>query len=223
MDKVLVILPAYNEEKSIGQVIDEIRALEKGYDILVVDNNSKDKTAAIAKSKGVQYLFVKEQGKGCAMNRAFEGAGSWDYTCVVMMDADGTYPAAYIPIFLQDLGTKYDAVLGCRWRKEKGSMSLANRFGNKVLTEMANLLFGTDIHDLCSGMWAFCNEWAYALGGTLSSKGFTLEAEMLARLSKWNLRIGEVPIVYRPRVGEAKLHIVDGLRIARCLIRERFR
>lgn len=223
MGKVIVVLPAYNEEKTVGKVIDEIRSLGQGYGILVVDNNSTDKTAEIAKAQEVQYLFVKEQGKGCAISKAFLGSATWDYDCVVMIDADFTYPASYIPILLKDLGTKYDVVLGWRKYKIRGSMTTTNKFGNYLLTKLACLLYGSNIHDVCTGLWAFCNEWAYALSSTLESKGFMLEPEMFSRLKKWNLRIGEIPIEYRPREGEAKLHIVDGLRIAWCLIRERFR
>jgi len=223
VDKVLVVLPAFNEEKSLGKVIDEIRTYCPTYDILVVDNNSTNGTAKVAQEKGVQFLFVKEQGKGCAINEAFLGAAHWEYSCVVMMDADFTYPAAYIPYLVGRLGGEYDVVLGWRKYKARGSMTTTNKIGNYLLTKLANVLYGTNIHDVCSGMWAFCNEWAYSLGGSTESKGFTLEAEMFSKLRKRNLRIGEVAIDYRAREDKPKLRVWDGFKIGYYLVRERFR
>ena len=214
MDKVIVVLPAYNEEKTVGKVIDEIRLLGLGYDILVVDNNSTDKTAEIAKARGVQYLFVKEQGKGCAISKGFKSVSG----TTVIMDSDYTYPAAYIPALVGSL-KEYDVVLGWRKYKDPGAMTSTNSIGNYLLTKLANLLYGTHIHDVCTGMWAFRDVRPLVI----ESKGFTLEPEMLIQARRYGWKIGEVSIHYRAREGTSKLNILDGFKIGAYLLRERFR
>ena len=219
MEKVcIVLLPAYNEEKSIGKVIDEITALPYKYGILVVDNNSKNGTAEIIRKavieKGIQTIFVEEQGKGHAVQKALmfiDGP-------MILMDSDFTYPACYIPALVEGL-ERYDVVIGYRKKKDKDSMTLTNKVGNYLLTKLANLLYGTHIHDVCSGMWAFRD----ARPLVVESTGFTLEAEFLIQSSRYKWKIGEIPIHYRAREDKPKLRVIDGFRIGAYLIRERLR
>lgn len=222
---VCVILPALNEEQTIGKVIDEIpRATlaDQGYhvEILVVDGNSSDRTVEIAKDRGASVISEPRRGKARAMRTGFEATNA-DY--IFMLDADYTYPATYIPNMLKLL-EKYPVVIGSRLRgkREAGSMRRFNSIGNYFLTAAANILYGTWISDLCTGYWGFRGEVVRDLN--LTSTGFQLEAELLIQITKKGYKIGEIGVHYRCREGKAKLSGVrDGLRIARFLLFRRFR
>jgi dolichol-phosphate hexosyltransferase len=221
---ICVILPALNEEQSIGKVIDEIpRAeLEKtGYrvEVLVVDGSSTDRTVEIAQSHGAKVLIEPRRGKGRAMRTGLDVAKA-DY--IFMLDADYTYPATYIPQMLQLL-KKYPAVIGSRLqgKRDSGSMRRFNTVGNYWLTGLANLLYLTRISDVCTGYWGFRGDVIRNLH--LKSDGFQFEAELLVRLRKQGYKIGELPVNYRCREGKAKLSgLKDGFAIARFLITNRF-
>jgi glycosyltransferase involved in cell wall biosynthesis len=222
--KVCIVLPTLNEALSIGNVIEEIpqRTLEeKGYhvDVLVVDGNSTDPTIQIARDKGARILVEYRKGKGRAIRTALEEINA-DY--IFMLDGDYTYPTTYIPAMLEVL-QKYPVVIGSRLKgkRQKGALRLLNLIGNRVLTLMANILYGTRISDLCTGYWGFRREVIQNLN--LTSEGFQLEAELLTQLARKGYKIGEVPILYRSRSGKAKLKVLqDGIRIARFLIVRRF-
>ena len=149
MKKVSVILPALNEEKTIGETIDEILRTDmetSGYDveILVVNNGSIDKTRAIAEKKGAVIITEPRKGKGNAIRRALESING-DF--VFILDADYTYPATYIPQMLGLLEIRYDVLIGSRLKGEmdKGAMKRFNLTGNHLLTLMANILYGIDL------------------------------------------------------------------------------
>jgi dolichol-phosphate hexosyltransferase len=225
LEKVCIVLPTLNEALSIGEVIEEIprRALkEKGYvvDVLVVDGNSTDHTLKIAQEKGARIIVEPRRGKGRAIRTALEETHA-DY--VFMLDGDYTYPTTYIPEMLELL-KKYPVVIGSRLRgkRQKGALRRFHLLGNHLLTLFANVLYGTRISDLCTGFWGFRRDVIQNLN--LTSDGFQLEAELLTQLSRKGYKIGEIPIVYRARVGKAKLTVLkDGIRIVRFLISNRFR
>ena len=224
--EVYIIIPALNEEKTIAQVIEEIPRKEiegQGYrvEILVVDNNSTDRTEEIAKEKGVRVILEPRRGKGRAISTAFRAING-DF--VFLLDADYTYPASYIPEMLRLLEEKYDVVLGSRLkgRMEKGAMTKLNWLGNHLLAWLATLLYGTRISDLCTGCWGFRGRVVKDL--KLRATGFELEAEMFVEIARKRCRIAEVPIHYRRRPTPAKLKSLrDGFKIAKTLIRKRFR
>jgi dolichol-phosphate hexosyltransferase len=223
--KVCIILPTLNEALSIGQVIEEIpRSVleQKGYqvDILVADNSSTDSTLKIAQDKGARILVESRRGKGRAIRTALDDANA-DY--IFMLDGDYTYPTTYIPEMLEVL-KRYPVVIGSRLRgkRQKGALRRLHLLGNHLITLFANILYGTRISDLCTGFWGFRREVIQNLN--LTSDGFQLEAELLIQLAKKGYKIGEIPIVYRVRVGKAKLAVMkDGFRIARFLVAKRFR
>jgi len=219
MSNLTVILPARNEEESIGVVIDEIRALPVKYDILVVDNNSKDDTYNIAFYKEARVVTAELQGKGNAMRKGFRLVNS---PYVVMMNSDYTYPAAYIPYFHELLSDGYDVVVGYRRWKQGGSMSLINSFGNKALSLLASILYGKRIRDLCTGLWAFRKEVLDEF--EIKSNGFTLEAELFIEVVRHGCDLVQVPISYRTRIGgsRAKLKVWNGFEIGWFLIKGRF-
>lgn len=225
MKKVSVILPALNEEETIGKIIDEIPKTHmetNGYDIeiLVVDNGSIDRTRKIAEEKGAAIITEPRKGKGNAIRRALESVNG-DF--VFILDADYTYPATYIPQMLGLLEIRYDVLIGSRLKGEiaKGAMKKFNFIGNHLLTLMANILYGTRISDLLSGYWGFRREVANEL--KISATGFELEADMFIDIIKKGYRIGEIPIRYRRRVSPSKLGCFkDGLKIGYHLLKKRF-
>jgi glycosyltransferase involved in cell wall biosynthesis len=222
---ISIIIPALNEEKTIVRVIEEIprEQLENmGYkvSIVVVDNNSTDRTKQLAEGKGVIVISETRKGKGRAITTAFESA-SEDF--IFMLDADYTYPATYIPQMLRLLELDYDVVLGSRLKGkiEKGAMGKRNLLGNHLLTMLANLLYRTNISDLCTGYWGF--RGAIVRDIKLDANGFDLEANLLAHIAQKHCRIGEVPVYYRRRLTPSKLvGFRDGYIIVKTLIKMRF-
>ncbi|UCF07505.1 MAG: glycosyltransferase [Thermoplasmata archaeon] len=227
-NQVSVILPALDEELTIGKVIDgiPIKQINKrgyGVDIMVVDGHSKDNTQEIARMKGARLILQEGKGKGLGVKAAFE-ASEGKY--IFMMDSDDTYPAIRILDMLSLLeNEEYDVVLGSRLAGEimPGAMSKLNYMGNRVLTRTANMLFpnGRRITDLCTGMWGFRDEVVRKLA--LEARHFDIEAEMYAKCVKMGYNIGEVPIEYRKRITPSKLSSMKhGVSIARRLLRERW-
>lgn len=221
-----VVIPALNEAATIGMVLDEIpfdQLASAGFAAraVVVDNGSTDATAEIARGRGAQVIVESLRGKGNAMRRAFRETKA-DY--VVMLDGDATYPATHIPDMLEVLRNGHDVVIGSRLRGKRapGSISRVNIIGNHLLTWIACILYGKRTSDLCTGYWAFRGSALPLL--QLTSRGFTLEAELFSEVARNRLSLGEVAINYRRRPTPTKLRALrDGARIARILLRKRFR
>ncbi len=228
-NQISVILPALDEERTIGRVIDglPIRPLvERGYDIdiMVVDGHSTDDTQKIALEKGARLILQQGRGKGLGVRAAFK---AFEGRYLFMMDSDDTYPGHHILDMLPLLESgKYDVVLGSRLNGtiQEGAMSKMNYFGNKVLTRTANVLFpnGHKVSDLCTGMWGFRGDVIGKLD--LEAEHFDIEAEMYAKCVKMGCRIGEVPIEYKKRVSPSKLSsLKHGLAIGKRLFMEKWR
>ncbi len=223
---VSIIIPALNEKLTIGKVIDEIpkEDLQKvgyGVEIVVVDNNSTDGTAEIAKEKGVKVIVESIKGKGRAVRTGFKSAGV-DF--IFILDADYTYPATYIPRMLEFLREGCDVVIGSRLKGQMkdGAMSRMNLVGNRLLVFMANTLYRTRISDLCTGYWGLTRRVIEEL--ELNAEGFELEAAMFAEIAKKGYKIAEVPIYYRRRTTPGTLSALkDGIKIGWTLLTMRFR
>jgi dolichol-phosphate mannosyltransferase len=227
-DLISVLLPALDEEKTIGSVINSIPTQQlknMGHDveIVVVDGNSKDRTQDIAIEKGARVLAQKGEGKGMGVRTAFEELNG-DY--LFMLDADGTYPGHYILDMLPLLRSgRYDVIMGSRLNGsiQPGAMSKLNYLGNKMLTRTANRLFanGHKISDVCTGMWGFNKSVIKNLD--LTAIQFEIEAEMFAKCMKKGYKIGEIPIEYRKRPNKSKLRSMrHGSKIFSRLLTERF-
>ena len=223
-NSICIIIPALNEELTVGKVIDEIprQNLEtEGYqlDVIVVDNNSNDRTKQVAQDRGARVIIEPRRGKGRAVRTALDLIKA-DF--IFMLDADYTYPATYITDMLGVLRHGQQIVIGSRLkgRREKGAMSWFNLIGNMILTLLARVLYRVKISDICTGFWGIRGEIVPKLN--LSTNGFQFESELFAELVKNGYRIAEVPIYYRRREGETKLiRIVDGFKIAFTLIAKR--
>ncbi len=218
MKETTVLLPAYNEAEAIRPTIDDIRDHASRAKIIVIDNNSSDDTANIARDTGVTVLEVKQQGKGNAIRAALK---TLDTKYCIMMDSDYTYPAKHLPEIENKLIEKADIVLGYRSTREQGAMTATNRLGNVALSTLASILYGYRIKDVCTGLWGFRKEALEKF--TLTSTRFTLEADLFINAVRSKCRIEQIPIEYRARLSgsKAKLKVWDGFGIAWFLLKGR--
>ncbi|UCG71100.1 MAG: glycosyltransferase family 2 protein [Thermoplasmata archaeon] len=223
--RVSIIIPTMNEEASIGEVIDTIHVAMKdfkgGYEIVVVDTDSKDRTVEIAKAKGARVIDEPRRGYGRAYKTGFERA---EGEIIATLDADCTYPAEDIPGLVKILDSENLDFITCDRlsRLEKGVMSAKHRLGNWILKVTTNILFSMRIKDSQSGMWIFKKSILEKIH--LTSDGMPLSEEIKIEAWKKGLRAKEVPVIYRMRKGEAKLQSwKDGWRNLKFLFSKRFK
>jgi len=216
---VCVLLPTLNEAGSVAGLIARIRRMEPDSRIVVVDSGSTDGTPAIAKHAGAELVELRERGKGLAIRKAFEEI---DADRLVLLDSDGSYAPEEIPGMLAALD-KCPVAVGNRFcgKMKPGAMDPLNAFGNRMLTLLANLLYGKRIHDVCSGSWAFRRDAYKAMA--IDARGFDVEANFYTECARKRIAICEVPVSYGKREGTSKLNVLDGFRIGVYLIRERLR
>jgi glycosyltransferase involved in cell wall biosynthesis len=200
-----VIIPTKDEEGSITAVIQETNEALEGIDheIIIVDASS-DKTPLEAVRAGAKV--VKQIGSGGVGEGLVQGFYWARGEYVVFFDGDGTYVPKDIHRVIEPLlGDEADLVNGNRFADmEKGAMTFRNRLGNLFLSWLGNMLFHTSIKDSQSGMKAFRRN--LLLRVTLWERGFPICSEILAEASKLGLRITEVGITYRKRIGKTKLN-----------------
>jgi glycosyltransferase involved in cell wall biosynthesis len=189
----------------------------------VIDGNSKDRTAEIAESCGVNVIFQNGRGKGSALVQAFAHEhvkGS----AVVMMDADGSMNPSELPALIEALEIGNDVVKGSRYLKGGFSedMSLIRRIGNTFFVLLTNLLWSANYTDLCYGFAVFKKDALEKIYPQLRSKNFEIEAEIFIKAKKLGLKIAEVPsIELRRRYGKSNLNALrDGFRILKAIIKE---
>ena len=219
--EVSIILPCLNEEQAVGQVIDEAwRGLENADvegEIVVVDNGSTDRSAAIADDHGARVVHESRRGYGSAYLRGLAEAKG---DIIVMADADGTYPLDDLRPFIDAIRAGDDMVLGSRFQGKihRGAMPWAHRWiGNPVLTTILNVFFGVKVSDAHCGLRAISREAVPVLH--LQSTGMEFASEMILKAAKRGLKVGDIPIDYRPRVGESKLNTFrDGWRHLRFML-----
>jgi hypothetical protein len=202
-----VVIPCLNEEKAIATVVEQAHEAlgDAGIagEVIVVDNASDDRSAELARAAGATVVYEPRRGYGSAYLAGFAAARG---TYILMSDADGTYPLEAIPAFVEKLRDGAELVMGSRFRGqiEPGAMPWTNRYiGNPVLNGMLNVMFHCDVSDAHCGLRAVRRDALPALG--LSATGMEFASEMVIKAGKRNLRIDEIPIDYRPRVGESKL------------------
>ena len=200
---VTVVIPTINEEGGIGKTIEQVpRPEDMDIEILVVDTDSTDKTKKVARSKGATVVNESRRGYGRAYKTGFEKAKG---DIIATLDADCTYPAEMIPELVRTLQNEgLDFITTNRFAMmKKGAMSRKHKFGNWVLNVTTRLLFGVKIKDSQSGMWAFRRSILEKL--ELVSDGMPMSEELKIEAYKKGFECKEVPIEYRPRVGEVKL------------------
>jgi glycosyltransferase involved in cell wall biosynthesis len=204
-------------------VLDEVHEAFEGtaraYEILVVDTQSQDRTVAIAREKGARVVPEDRRGYGRAYKTGFDAA---EGELISTLDADWTYPASEIPrvaTLLEEEG--WDFVSCDRLSLlDSEAMEVHHRLGNALLNKTALLLHGVRLRDSQSGMWVFRRGILAQLA--LGSDGMPFSEELKLEVVEKGLRFTEVPIHYRPRVGEAKIRsLADGWGNIRFLVKRR--
>ncbi len=220
MDKIAVLIPCYNESKTIDKVVRDFSAALPEAVIYVYDNNSSDCTDEIARNAGAVVRYEYKQGKGNVIRRMFRDI---DAECYVMADGDDTYPAEYAPEMVElVLEKKVDMVVGDRLSStyfEENKRPFHN-FGNTIVRSGINLLFKSDIKDVMTGYRAFSFQFVKSF--PVLSKGFEIETEMSIHAIDKNMYVKNVVIGYRdrPEGSESKLNTYsDGIKVLRTIVR----
>ena len=227
MNKITVLIPCYNEAEAIADVIRKIPTRELnayGYDveILVIDNNSKDNTAEVARNAGARVVSELKQGKGNAIRTGFYSLSD-DTEYVVMLDGDDTYRADEILRLVEPIKSGFaQVILGSRimGNISVGSMRRFNRMGNVIYSWLVRTVYRVPVTDVLTGYYAWSIEAVKELRPHLTSTNFAIEMEMTTKMARLHHRVYSVPISYDARQGDSSLHPVrDGLRILRMFLR----
>ncbi len=204
-ENIIVIIPAFNEEASIGKVIKEIPKIVS--EIIVVSNNSTDTTAEVAKKAGATVLFETQKGYGyaCLKGMKYIENKSIKPEIVVFLDGDySDYPEELTKIVAPIIEANYDFVVGARVKKwrENGSMTFPQRFGNWLATSLMKLFFNANFTDL--GPFRAI-KYSRLLQLQMQDKTYGWTVEMQLKAIKQDLRYLEVPVHYKNRIGVSKV------------------
>lgn len=215
---VAVLIPCYNEELTIAEVVRQFREELPGAEICVFDNNSSDRTAEVARQAGAEVFFERRQGKGYVVQSMFRKIKADIY---VIVDGDGTYPASAVSRLIEPVQRREaDMVIGSRLaRTSKSHFRFLNRFGNRFFLVLLQFIFGVRLTDLLSGYRCFSRRLVRGL--PLFGGGFETEAEMTVKALQRGFTIIEVPVDLkeRPKGSHSKIRLVqDGLVILNCML-----
>lgn len=214
MDKVAVLIPCYNEELTIGKVVQDFKKYLPGAVIYVYDNNSTDKTAEIARESGAVVRYERKQGKGNVMRSMFRDI---DAECYILVDGDDTYPAESAPELVSAVIDKGgDLVIGDRLSSTyfNENKRLFHNSGNVLVKNLINRFFKSNIKDIMTGYRAFSYEFVKTF--PVLSQGFEIETEMTIHALDKNFSIISIPIQYRdrPEGSQSKLNTYkDGFKV----------
>ncbi len=211
--RVSILIPCYNEEATIGKVVDDFRRELPDAAIYVYDNNSSDTTAEIAAQHGAIVLHEPRQGKGFVIESMFADT---DADVFVMVDGDDTYPAEKVhDLIAPVLADRTDMTVGARLAQfDDQSFRPLHVAGNGLVKGLINFLFSTGLTDILSGYRAFNRRVVERI--PVVSSGFEVETEMTIQMLYYKLRIVEVQVPYRgrPEGSVSKLHTFrDGFRV----------
>ena len=219
MDKIAVLIPCYNESKTIKKVVEDWKKELPEAVIYVYDNNSSDNTDEIAREAGAVVRYEYQQGKGNVIRRMFREI---DAECYIMVDGDDTYPAEYgREMVSRVVDKKVDMVVGDRLSStyfEENKRPFHN-FGNSIVRKSINMLFRSDIKDIMTGYRAFSFQFVKTF--PVLSKGFEIETEMSIHAIDKNMLVDNVIIEYRdrPEGSESKLNTYsDGFKVIKTII-----
>ena len=220
MDEIAVLIPCYNESKTIEKVVTEFKEALPNAVIYVYDNNSSDGTDEIAKKAGAVVRYEHQQGKGNVIRRMFSEI---DAKCYIMVDGDDTYPATNVKEMADKiLIDRADMVVGDRLSSTyfKENKRPFHNFGNSLVRGSINMLFKSDIKDIMTGYRAF--SYRFVKTFPVLSKGFEIETEMSIHAVDKNMYVENVVIDYRdrPEGSSSKLNTYsDGFKVLRTIAR----
>ncbi|MEG2481469.1 MAG: glycosyltransferase family 2 protein [Clostridia bacterium] len=218
--KLAVLIPCYNESKTIAKVVKDFHEALPEAEIFVCDNNSTDGTDQLAREAGATVCYEYRQGKGNVIRTMFREI---DADCYLMIDGDDTYPAenaremvAYV------LEKKVDMVVGDRLSSTYYTQNKRpfHNVGNRVVKNLVNMIFKGNITDIMTGYRAFSYQFVKSF--PVISQGFEIETEMTIHALDKNLSLASVPVEYRDRPADSisKLNTYsDGMRVLRTIAR----
>lgn len=220
MDKIAILIPCYNESRTIEKVVKDWKKELPEARIYVYDNNSTDMTADMAHQLGAIVRYEYQQGKGNVIRRMFREI---DAECYIMVDGDDTYPAEYGRQMTEKiLNRKVDMVVGDRLSSTyfEENKRIFHNFGNDLVRRSINHLFGCKIQDIMTGYRAFSYQFVKSF--PVLSKGFEIETEMTIHAVDKNMLVENVVIEYRdrPEGSESKLNTYsDGIKVLKTIVR----
>ena len=220
MDKIAVLIPCYNESRTIEKVVTDFKRVLPEATIYVYDNNSTDGTDELARGAGATVRYEYRQGKGNVLRRMFRDI---DAECYIITDGDDTYPAESAREMAdQVLERRVDMVVGDRLSSTYFTENKRpfHNFGNSLVRKSINTLFKNDIKDIMTGYRAFSYEFVKTF--PVLSKGFEIETEMSIHALDKNFKLVEIPVGYRdrPEGSVSKLNTFsDGFKVLRTIAR----
>lgn len=197
MDAIAVLIPCYNEEKTVEKVVADFKAVLPEATVYVYDNNSTDRTAQLAAAAGAVVRHEYMQGKGNVLRRMFREI---DAECYILVDGDDTYPAEAAPEMARLVRERQaDMVVGDRLSSTYFTENKRpfHNFGNSLVRASINRLFGAQIQDIMTGYRAFSFEFVKTF--PVLSRGFEIETEMSIHAVQRNMQVENVVIEYRDR------------------------
>ncbi len=219
-DQIAVLIPCYNEAKTIRKVVEDWKKELPEAAIYVYDNNSSDGTDMIAREAGAIVRYERQQGKGNVVRRMFQDI---DALCYIMIDGDDTYPAEYGREMVKEvLENRVDMVIGDRLSSTyfQENKRPFHNFGNSLVRTCINSMFGADVKDIMTGYRAF--SYRFVKTFPVLSKGFEIETEMTIHAVDKSMYVKNTVITYRdrPEGSESKLNTFqDGFKVLRTIIR----
>jgi glycosyltransferase involved in cell wall biosynthesis len=216
--RIAVLVPCFNEEAAIGKVVRDFRSSLPGATIYVYDNNSSDRTIAVAREAGAIVRSETRQGKGHVVRRMFADV---DADIYLLVDGDATYDAPSAPKMIGRLvADRLDMVVGRRIEQSTDSYRPGHRFGNRLLTGFLWAVFGKSLADMLSGYRVFSRRFVKSF--PVLSDGFEIETELTVHVLELALPVAEIDTPYfaRPKGSHSKLNTwSDGLRIVGTIVK----
>src|SRR6266436_4523334 len=210
--RIAVLVPCFNEEAAVATVVADFRKALPSAEIFVYDNNSSDRTVAVARDAGAQVRSERRQGKGHVVRRMFADI---DADIYVLVDGDATYDAASAPRMIDALlSERLDMVVGMRVEQAAAAYRRGHRTGNRMLTSFLSSVFGQAFNDILSGYRVFSRRFVKSF--PVLSDGFEIETELSVHALELALPVTEIETPYyaRPEGSVSKLNTWrDGFRI----------